>query len=92
MHTPDIAARVAAEARAELARQSLSFSALARKLGVSEAWVRRRIGGASPILSPTLADLQQIAGALGVDARDWIPADAGDTFTAQTDEPKGVTR
>ena len=94
MQTPDAAARVAAEVRAELGRRSISFAGLARKLGVSVSWVRRRIGGPTPAISPTLADLEQIAGALGVDLRTWFPSgvEPGAEFGYQADEPKGVTR
>jgi transcriptional regulator with XRE-family HTH domain len=55
---------VAAEIRAELARQRRTQSALADRLGVSHAWVSRRLSGEVPL---TIADVAQIAAGLGVE-------------------------
>ncbi len=56
---------LAAELRAELARQRLSQRELAKRLGTSQAWVSRRLVGE---VEPTPEEISQIAGALGVPA------------------------
>jgi transcriptional regulator with XRE-family HTH domain len=56
--------KVAAEIRAALARQRVTQSALADRLGVSQAWVSRRLSGEVPL---TIADITQIAAELGVE-------------------------
>jgi transcriptional regulator with XRE-family HTH domain len=56
--------KVAAEIRAALARQRVTQSALADRLGVSQAWVSRRLSGEVPL---TIADITQIAADLGVE-------------------------
>ena len=55
---------VAAEIRAALARQRITQSALAERLGVSHAWVSRRLSGEVPL---TIPDVTQIAAELGVE-------------------------
>jgi transcriptional regulator with XRE-family HTH domain len=56
--------KVAAEIRAALARQRVTQSVLADRLGVSQAWVSRRLSGEVPL---TIADITQIAAELGVE-------------------------
>jgi transcriptional regulator with XRE-family HTH domain len=53
-------ALVAAEIRAELARQRITHSALAEKLGVSRAYLSRRLSGDTPLSIPDLAQIAQI--------------------------------
>ncbi|MQA84085.1 MAG: helix-turn-helix domain-containing protein [Streptosporangiales bacterium] len=53
---------VAAEIRAELARQRISHSALAEKLGVSRAYLSRRLSGDTPLSVPDLAAIAAILG------------------------------
>lgn len=61
-------AAVAAEIRAEMARQRMTQTALADALKVSHAYVYRRLSGDTPAaLTPlTLVDVSRIADALGV--------------------------
>jgi transcriptional regulator with XRE-family HTH domain len=54
---------VAAEVRAELGRQRKSGAWLALQLGVSDAWVSRRISGSMPM---SVEDLERIADVLEV--------------------------
>lgn len=54
---------VAAEIRAELGRQRLSQTDLARRLGVSRPWVSRRLSGQTAL---SIADIARIADDLGV--------------------------
>jgi transcriptional regulator with XRE-family HTH domain len=55
---------IAAEIRAELARARVTQSALAKRLGVSRAWVSRRLSGDVPLSVGVVAG---IAAQLGVD-------------------------
>lgn len=55
--------RVAAEVRAELARQQMSQSELAKRLGVAQQTVSRRMTGEVPF---DIAELATIAELLGV--------------------------
>jgi DNA-binding Xre family transcriptional regulator len=59
-------ARVAAEIRAVMGRESVSQSDLAERLGVSQQWVSRRIG-ASAVSPLTLAEVERICTALDLD-------------------------
>ena len=68
---------VAAEIRAEIARQRVSHAALAAKLGVSRPYLSRRLSGETPL---SVADVARIADALGVPATQ---------FTAPLDEQSG---
>jgi transcriptional regulator with XRE-family HTH domain len=54
---------IAAEIRAELARARVTQSALAEQLGVSRAWVSRRLSGEVPL---SVGDVAAIAAQLGV--------------------------
>jgi transcriptional regulator with XRE-family HTH domain len=64
--------RVAEEIRALLGRKRITGAALARSLGVSEAWVSYRLSGKQTI---DLGDLERIAAALGVAPVELLPAD-----------------
>lgn len=65
--------RVAAEVRAELGRQQLSVNELARRLGMSQPYLSRRMTGAVPL---DLQDLEAIATELGVTVESLIAAPA----------------
>lgn len=64
--------RVAEEIRALLGRKRITGAALARSLGVSEAWVSYRLSGKQTI---DLGDMERIAAALGVAPVELLPAD-----------------
>lgn len=66
-----LADSVAAEVRAQLARQRMSASALAKALGKSEMYISRRLRGEMPL---DLDDLERIASALEVDFAALLPA------------------
>jgi transcriptional regulator with XRE-family HTH domain len=63
--------RIAAEIRAELARQGISQEALAQRIGRDQTWVSRRTTGAIPI---DVAELEAIAAVLSVPVHQLIPA------------------
>jgi transcriptional regulator with XRE-family HTH domain len=54
---------VRGQIKAEMARRDLTNGQLATRLGVSDMWVSRRLGGTVPI---AVAELEQIADALGL--------------------------
>lgn len=60
-----LAAHVAAQIRAEMARQQVTTAALARRMCVTDSWVSRRTRQRSEI---TISDLARIAEALNVPA------------------------
>lgn len=60
---------VAGEVRAEMGRQSKNQSQLARELGVTQAYVNRRLLGQVPI---TVDDLERIAAVLGVEVEQFL--------------------
>ena len=64
--------RVAEEVRAQLARRRMSASKLGKELGVSQTYVWRRLTGETAL---DLNDLEAIAGVLGVEVADLLPAD-----------------
>lgn len=66
----DYRAAVAAEVRAELARQQVHQSTVARALGLSEMAVSRRTTGKT---SFSVEELATVAAVLGVDVRDLLP-------------------
>jgi transcriptional regulator with XRE-family HTH domain len=70
--TQNLAEHVAGQMRAEMARQKVSTSELARRLDRNESWVRRRIHGQYEI---ALGDLQEIAAALELPVGFFIPAE-----------------
>lgn len=61
---------VAAEVRAEMARQNLSQQQIARQLGVSQAAISRRLTGEIPF---DIAELARIAQFLGVSLTHFLP-------------------
>lgn len=61
---------VASEVRVEMARQQISQSALAERLGWTQQRVSRRISGATPF---DVAELEAVAGALGVPVLRLLP-------------------
>lgn len=61
---------VVAEIRAEMGRQHINGSELAKRLNKSEMWVSRRLRG---VTSLTVSDLATIAGALGVPVSRLLP-------------------
>jgi transcriptional regulator with XRE-family HTH domain len=65
--TTGLTHRVAAEIRAELARQQMTQRELARRIGIDQAIVSKRLTG-GPARSWTLDELDSIAVALGVPA------------------------
>ena len=62
---------VAAEIRAELARQRVSHAALAGQLGVSRPYLSRRLSGETPL---SVADVARIAELLGVPVSQFTAA------------------
>lgn len=66
-HTPPVEGwqeRFRAEARAQLARQGDTIPSLAKHLGVTERWLRSRIGPSAHV-AVTLEDAERIVMALG---------------------------
>jgi transcriptional regulator with XRE-family HTH domain len=70
--------QVAAEIRAVMGRQDINKAELARRLGVNEMWIGRRLSGK---LAIDLNDLARIASALGVVVVDLIPRSDGNSPT-----------
>ena len=66
-----LAASVAAEIRAEMARQQVSQQHIADALGVSRQAVSRRITGEVPW---DIAEMSKVAAALGVPVHSYMPA------------------
>jgi len=71
-----MSAKAAEEIRALLGRRGMNKAELARRLEVSHTWVTNRLTGDQEI---GVNELHRIAQALGVKARDLLPA--GDTET-----------
>lgn len=75
---PSASRRIAAEIRAELGRQSMSGRRLAVSMGVSYAWLNRRIGSDATV-DLTFEDVDRIASVLKVPtgriiaASGWLP-------------------
>ena len=67
-----LTAGVASEIRAQLGRQSISRSELARRLDVDDTWVGKRLNGRTEI---SLTDLERIARVLSVTVVDLFPRD-----------------
>jgi transcriptional regulator with XRE-family HTH domain len=78
-----LSAHVAEEIRALMGRREISKTELARRLGVSDMWVGRRLRRQLPF---DLDDLQRIAAVLGVNVSDLLPK--ANTFW-KTREPLG---
>lgn len=72
--TADLSNRVSEEIRAMMARRRMSGRELARRLGVSPAWVSYRLTNSQPI---DLNDLQRVAAALEVEIEDLLPRKEG---------------
>jgi transcriptional regulator with XRE-family HTH domain len=62
---------VAAEIRAELGRKAMTQTALARRLGVSDMWVSRRLSDGTSL---EVGDLERIADVLNVAVVQFLPA------------------
>src|SRR5262245_18815116 len=78
--TPKLSDRVAAEIRAWLGRSRIPGAELARRLGVSGAWVSYRLTGTQTI---DLDDLERIAAALGIEETDLLlPRESRPVVTA----------
>jgi len=71
--TQTLSGEVAANIRAELARQKVSQTQVAERLGLSQAAVSRRLSGALPF---ELDEIAAVADLLNVRARDLILAGA----------------
>lgn len=65
-----VAAAVAAEVRAEVARKQISQDKLAAQVGCSRQALNRRLTGATPF---DVAELAAIADALGVPVTQFLP-------------------
>lgn len=63
--------RVASDVRAELGRQQVSGVELARRMQRSNSYVVRRLSGEVPF---DMADLELVAGALGIPVTSLLPA------------------
>jgi len=70
MATP-LADFVAAEVRAEMARQRFTQQMLADAIGISRAWIQRRLTGEVPW---DVAELERIAETLGKPVSHFMPA------------------
>jgi len=71
--SPDgLTAHVASEIRATMGRLNVKRAELARRIGVEDSWVGKRLNGRTEI---SLTDLDRIATALGVGIVDLLPRD-----------------
>lgn len=74
MHVNDtlsgIRQAVASAVRVELARRNMSAAELARRAGVRQSYISRRMTGESPF---NIDDLARIADVLGVQMADLLP-------------------
>lgn len=66
----DFTKRVAAEVRAEMARQKVSQETLCTRIGMSQSTLSRRITGEYPF---DTSELARIAAALGVPVARFLP-------------------
>lgn len=69
-----VAKQVAAEVRAEIARQGLTQQALADLLGWPQPRLWRRVADGKAKTPFTVAELAAVAGALGVPITQFLPA------------------
>lgn len=89
--SPDVAAAVAfreavaAEVRAAVGRRNTNSTALARRLGVSQTYVWRRLKGE---VAFDTDDLHRIAGLLGVAVSDLLPSGAHVERQSSPDYPQ----
>lgn len=74
---------VAEEIRAVMARRKITGAQMAKALGVSAAWVSYRVNGS---VSPSVADLERIAGFLGVTIVDLFPRNRRQVTVTYRDE------
>lgn len=63
------AVQLTAEVRAEIARQQLPLTVLAERVGWSLSKLQRRLSGRAPF---DVAELAQVAGALGITVKDLV--------------------
>lgn len=68
--------RIAAEVRAEMARQGISQQALADRLGWLQNRLSRRLTDGKTAVPFTVAELTAVAAALGVSMSQFVPAEA----------------
>lgn len=73
MPTSPLNDAVAAEVRAEVARQALTQQQVADRLGEKQWWVSRRLTGD---VAWDVADLVRVADALGVPVAKFLPTEA----------------
>jgi transcriptional regulator with XRE-family HTH domain len=71
---PTLTERAAAEIRAELGRQNISRTELARRMGVERMWLYHRLSGSTLL---RVDDIERIAAALGVPVAQLLPAEDG---------------
>lgn len=71
-----VAGQIAAEVRAEMARQGISQQALADRLGWLQNRLSRRITDGKTSVPFTVAELASVADALGVPLSRFLPASA----------------
>jgi len=71
-----VAGRIAAEVRAEIARQGISQQALAERLGWLQNRLSRRITDGKTSVPFTVVELAAVAAALGVPLTQFLPAEA----------------
>lgn len=69
-----VGVQVAAEVRAEMARQEISQQALADRLGWQQSRLSRRLTGGKTAVPFTVAELGAVAAALGVPVAHFLPA------------------
>lgn len=72
--TTELPDRVAGTIRAELARRSMTQTALAAAIGKDKMYVSRRLSGSTPV---DIADLELIAQALGLKPADLLAEPVG---------------
>lgn len=77
----DLGPQVAEEVRVWLARRRLSATELARRIGVTQSYLARRMSGAQPF---DITDLGRIAHALDVLVGDLLPASSRSTSAGAT--------
>lgn len=79
MERHSLAQRVAAELRAEMARQRMTTPRLAHAAGITTSTLRRRLSGESSL---TFDEVQTIADCLGINAMRLITTAAPDLAAA----------
>jgi len=79
-----LTAHVASEIRAMMGRLNVNRAELARRLGVEDSWVGKRLNGRTEI---SLSDFDRIARALNVGIVDLLPRDARQPTLTLASEP-----